>query len=172
MAAGVAAGEPVGRHQDQGNQAVRAIAGDRRHHGSEKLVRLAQLNGVGLRQSCAGGEVRPDPASALCPCQAVQARQPDAEEAAHLSRPRHPRHRPQDRGRRRARRGRSQSCYCWRAACANRNSINAGGRSIPCMRRKSNASAKAKLIGLTSSASRSALPPPSNTARAASSSPM
>jgi hypothetical protein len=47
---------------------------------------------------CAGGQVRPDPASALCPRQAVQACQPDAQKAAHLSRPRHPRHRPQDRG--------------------------------------------------------------------------
>jgi len=64
----------------------------------EKLVRLAQLNGGFATILCEGGQVRPDPASALCPRQAVQARQPDAEEAAHLSRPRHPRHRPQDRG--------------------------------------------------------------------------
>src|SRR5712664_3736341 len=53
----------------------------------------------------AGGQVCPDPAPALCPCQAVQARQSDAQEAAHLTRPRHPRHRPQDRGRQRARSG-------------------------------------------------------------------
>ena len=66
----------------------------------------------------------------------------------------------------------SPSCYCWRAACASSSNANAGRRSIPCMRRKSNASAKARPIGLTSSASRSALPPPSSTARAASSSPM
>ena len=40
--------------------------------------------------------------------QAVQARQPDAEETAHLSRPRHPRHRPQTRWQRRfARRDRA-----------------------------------------------------------------
>ena len=63
----------------------------------EKLVRLAQPRGGFAAVLCAGGQVRPDPASALCPRQAVQARQPDAEEAAHLSRPRHPRHRPQDR---------------------------------------------------------------------------
>src|SRR4030088_48175 len=42
----------------------------------EKLVRLARLTGIGLRQSYARA---------------------DAEEAAHLSRPRHSRHRPQDR---------------------------------------------------------------------------
>ncbi|MGY4431133.1 hypothetical protein ACVWWO_003610 [Bradyrhizobium sp. F1.13.1] len=65
-AAGAVAGEPVGCHQDKGDQAVRAVLGDR-HHGSaqerdiphrgqaserapEKLVRLAQLNGVSLRQ--------------------------------------------------------------------------------------------------------------------------
>ena len=46
-----------------------------------------------------------------------------------------------------------------------------GPKFIPCMRPKSNASAKAKPIGLTSSASRSALPSPSSTAGAASSSP-
>ena len=34
---------------------------------------------------CAGGQVRPDPAPALCPCQAVQARQPDAEACAPCS---------------------------------------------------------------------------------------
>ena len=122
----------------------------------EKLVRLAQRHGVRLAPVlCAGGQVRPDPASALCPCQAVQARQPGAEEAAHLSRPRHPRHRPQDRGRRRARSGVRTSCYCWRGACASSSNVSAGRRSIPCMRRKSNASARARPIGLTSSASRS-----------------
>jgi IS5 family transposase len=69
-AAGIAAGEPVGRHQDRGDQGVRAVTGDRRHHGStqerdvptdakllnrarEKLVRLARRHGVGLRQSYA-----------------------------------------------------------------------------------------------------------------------
>jgi hypothetical protein len=55
----------------------------------------------------------------------------------------------------------------WLAACASSSNVNAVRRSIPCMRRKSNASAKAKPIGLTSSASRSAWPPPSSTARAA-----
>jgi len=46
-----------------------------------------------------------------------------------------------------------------------------GQRSIPCTRRKSNASARARPIGPTSSASRSPSPPPSATPRAASSSP-
>ena len=127
-AAGAAAGEPVGRHQDQGDQAVRAVAGDRRHHGAAQerdVPHRCQAFEPGARETgaageaprggfapvlCAGGQVRPDPASALCPRQAVQARQPDAEEAAHLSRPRHPRHRPQDRGRQRARSGVRSSC--------------------------------------------------------------
>src|SRR6202048_1556518 len=56
--------------------------------------------------------------------------------------------------------GCSHSCYCWRAACASSSNVSAGRRSIPCMRRKSNASARARPIGLTSSASRSPLPPP------------
>src|SRR5882762_8890115 len=68
--------------------------------------------------------------------------------------------------------GRSHSCYCWRGACASRSNISAAGRSIPCMRRKSNASARAKLIGLTSSASKSPSQPRSAMPRAASSSPM
>jgi transposase, IS5 family len=68
----------------------------------EKLVRLAKLRGVALRQSYAGGQVRSDPAAALCPRQAVQTRQEDVEDAADLSRPRH---HPQDRGRQRARSG-------------------------------------------------------------------
>ena len=63
---------------------------------------------------------------------------------------------------------RSHSCYCWRGACASSSHVNAGQRSVPCMRRKSSVSARARPIGLTSSASRSALPPPSSTARAAS----
>src|SRR6267142_1555476 len=50
--------------------------------------------------------------------------------------------------------GRSQSCYCWRGASTSRSSTSAGRRSIPCMRRKSNASARARPIGLTSSASK------------------
>jgi hypothetical protein len=64
----------------------------------EVLVRLAQRQAAPVL--CAGRQVRVDPASALCPCQAVQARQPGLEEASNLSRPRHPRYHPQDRGRR------------------------------------------------------------------------
>jgi len=64
----------------------------------EKLVRLAPRHGVALRQSYARvGKFRPEPAPALCPCQAVHARQPGAQDAADLSGPRDPRHRPQDR---------------------------------------------------------------------------
>ena len=68
----------------------------------EILVRLAKRYGVKLRQSYAqGGQVRADQAPALCPRQAVQARQQSLEEAQNLSRPHHPRHRPQTRRQRR-----------------------------------------------------------------------
>jgi hypothetical protein len=60
----------------------------------------------------------------------------------------------------------------WHGACASNSSASVDPRSIPCTRRRSNASARARLIGLTSSASRSPSPPPSATPRAASSSPM
>ena len=52
------------------------------------------------------------------------------------------------------------------------SSVNAGRRSIPCTRRRSNASARARLIGLTSSASKSPSAPRSAAPGAASSSPM
>lgn len=42
---------------------------------------------------CTGGQARPDPAPALRPRQAIQARQQDAAEIAHLSRPRDRRYR-------------------------------------------------------------------------------
>src|SRR5471032_461647 len=45
---------------------------------------------------------------------------------------------------------RLQSRCCWRGECASNSSASAGPRSIPCTRRKSNASARARLIGLTS----------------------
>jgi len=56
--------------------------------------------------------------------------------------------------------------------CASNSSASAGPRSIPCTRRKSNASARARPTDPTSSASRSPSPPPSAAPRAASSSPM
>jgi hypothetical protein len=67
---------------------------------------------------------------------------------------------------------RSQSCWHWRGVCVSSSSVNVGRRSIPCTRRRSSASAKARPIGLTSSASKSPLRPRSATPRAASSSPM
>ena len=83
----------------------------------ERLVRLAGKHGVELRQSYARvGKYRPDQASALCPRQAVQARQPVAQEAPDLSGPCHPRHRPQDRRRRLSWRASSPSRSCWPAA--------------------------------------------------------
>src|SRR3974390_1021151 len=68
----------------------------------ERLVRLAQELGVVILP--AGRQVRTDQAPALCPCQAVQARQSQPEKAQDLSRPRHPRHSPQN-GRRRGLKG-------------------------------------------------------------------
>jgi hypothetical protein len=67
---------------------------------------------------------------------------------------------------------RSHSCYCWRGACASNSRASAARKSIPCTRRKSNASARARLIGLTSSASKSPSQPRSAMPRAASSLPM
>ena len=64
------------------------------------------------------------------------------------------------------------SCSCWRGGCASNSSVSADPRSIPCTRRKSNASARARPTGLTSSASRSPSLPRSATPKAASSSPM
>jgi hypothetical protein len=69
----------------------------------EKLVKLAKKAGRGATAVLhAGRQVRSDPASALRPCQAVQARQPVSAQAQDLSRPRHPGHCPQDRRRPRA----------------------------------------------------------------------
>ena len=60
---------------------------------------------------------------------------------------------------------------CSPAGCASSASISADARSIPCTRPRSNASARARRIGLMSSASRSRSPPRSIAPRAASSSP-
>lgn len=56
----------------------------------KKVAAGADTRGEFASILCALGQVRPDPASALCSCQAVQACPSDAQEAAHLSRPRHP----------------------------------------------------------------------------------
>jgi IS5 family transposase len=72
------------------------------HRARERLVRLAKKTGVELRQSYERvGKTRADRPSAVCSRQAVQARQPGAEDDPHLSRPGHARHRAQDQGRRR-----------------------------------------------------------------------
>ena len=69
----------------------------------EKLVRLAKkLRRRSAPVLCAGRQAGADQASALCPCQAVQARQQGAAQAQDLSRAHHPRHRQTDRRRRRA----------------------------------------------------------------------
>jgi hypothetical protein len=60
------------------------------------VVSLAKGYGVNLRQSYPRVGKPALITSALFPCQAVQARQPLAEEARDLSGPGHPPHRPQD----------------------------------------------------------------------------
>ena len=57
-AAGAAAGEPVGRHQDRGDQAVRAVTGDRRHHGAAQerdVPHRCQASEPGAREAGAAG---------------------------------------------------------------------------------------------------------------------
>jgi len=99
------------------------------------------------------------------PTPSSSTRQEDVEDAADLSRPRHPRHHPQDRGRQRARSGVRAAAIAGAARARATNRASADPRSIPCTRRKSNASARARPIGPTSSASRSPSPPPSATPR-------
>jgi hypothetical protein len=103
-----ASGEPVDRGDDQCGQALRALGSDRRHDGraQERDVphrckatqpgpRDPGAAGQAARRGaapilCSSGQVRTDQASALCPCQAVQARQSSLEDAADLFGPRHP----------------------------------------------------------------------------------
>ena len=84
-ASGAAAGEPVGRHQDRGDQAVRAVTGDCRHHGAAQerdVPDRCQAAEPGARETgaagqearrglapvlCAGGQVRPDPSISAMP---------------------------------------------------------------------------------------------------------
>jgi hypothetical protein len=68
--------------------------------------------------------------------------------------------------------GRFARLLCWRAASTSSSRASAGRRSIPCMRRRSNASARARPIALTSSASRCPSQPRCHTPEVASSSPM
>ena len=67
------------------------------HRAREWLVKLAHKHGVTLRQSYKRVGKRADRPPAPCARQAVQARQPDAADVAHLSRAGDARHRPQDR---------------------------------------------------------------------------
>jgi IS5 family transposase len=66
----------------------------------------------------------------------------------------------------------SHRCSCWRDACTSNSSASADPRPTRCTPRRSSASAKVRPIGPTSSASRSPSRPPSATPRAAGSSPM
>ena len=98
-------------------------------------------------------------------------RQQGLEEAQNLSRPHHPRHRPQDRWQCRLAWWSSTACWRW-PAVRDQSSASAGRRSTRCTRPRWNASARARRTGLTSSASRSPSPPRYRTPRAVSSSPM
>ena len=69
------------------------------HRARERLVKLARKTGVSLRQSYERVGKHALIAQALCPRQAVQARQPGAQDNPHLSRPGRARHRAQDQGR-------------------------------------------------------------------------
>jgi transposase, IS5 family len=74
------------------------------HRARERLVKLAKKTGVDLRQSYARvGKHALIAPSALRPRQAVQARQPRAEDNPNLSRPDHSRHCAQNQGRSRTR---------------------------------------------------------------------
>ena len=148
-------------------------AGDRRHDGAAEerdVPDRRQADQPGAREAgeagqkagrraapvlCAGRQVRADQASALCPCQAVQARQQGAAQAQDLSRPHHPRHRPQIAGDDGLEAIFARPAAPWPAGCSSRTAHSAAARSTACMRRKWNASARARRTGLTSSASRS-----------------
>ena len=122
----------------------------------ERLVRLAKkLRREAAPILCAGRQARADQAPALRPCPAVQARQPGSlrKLKTYLGRV------IRDIGRKIAGERRSagaRSCgrCTWPAACSNRTAASAAARSIPCTRRRSSASARARRTGPTSSASR------------------
>jgi hypothetical protein len=163
-------GEPVGRHAHRRGQAGRLFQGDPRvepgdrHDRSTQGGRLSdrrQADASGARAAGqagpedrrrpapvlrAGGKTCADRPSALRPRQAVQARQSVAEDDPHLSRPHHARHRTQDQGRRRVGERLRPSAH------ARPPGARAERRSIPCMRQRSSASARARPIGPTNSA--------------------
>ena len=127
-AASAVAREPGGRHQERRDEARRSRPRHCRHHGAAEEHHLPdrrQAAEPGPREAGeagqkagrgaapvlhAGRQVRADRASALRPCQAVQARQQGIAQAQDLSRPRHPRHYPQDRRRSLGSRRCSLSC--------------------------------------------------------------
>ena len=164
------------------------IRGHRRHDGAaegdrlpdrceapaparELLVRLAKKTRREIAPVLhAGRQDRAHRPSALRARQAVQARQPGAADAAHLTGPGHPRHRAQDRRRCRTCARSSARPLSLASGCASSASISAGARSIRCTRPRSSASARARRIDPTSSASRSRVATTLNRSRAASSS--
>ena len=174
-ARGAAAGEPVGCGQDRAMKPAdsRVIVDTTvqpknvmfptdaklMHRARERLVRLAKSDGLDLRQIlCAGRQAGADQAPALCPRQAVQARQPGAAHAhTYLGRV------IRDIGRKIAGEAGLEAVFArplsLAAACASSASASAAARSTPCTRPRSNASARARRTRPTSSASRSRSPP-------------
>ena len=142
------------------------------HRARERLVRLAKKTGVSLRQSyervgkhaLIAISATPTPNSSSAPTGRLGRSAPISAGSAAISF---------------ARRATMIRCARFSPSpcrsplpCASSASISAGEKSIPCTRPRSNASARARRIDLTSSASRSRSPPRFIAQRAASSSPM
>ena len=114
-AEGAVAGEPARRHPDGRRQARRLHPRYRRYDGAAKSDRLPDRCEAAAPRARAAGTAgtqarrqiapvlhkarqdRADPPSALCACQAVQARQSNAADAAHPIGPGDPRYHAQDR---------------------------------------------------------------------------
>lgn len=112
----------------------------------EKLVRLARLTGVGLRQHYArvGKFALIKRQRYAYAKQFKRARRALKTLRTYLGATSAARSRATPRSR-----AGFRSCYCWRAASTSSGKASAGRRSIRCMRRRSNALARARLIALT-----------------------
>ena len=120
----------------------------------ERLVRWRRRRGEPAPILSTGRQAGTDQAPALRPCPSVQTRQQELAQAQDLSWPRHPRHRAAHRRERRLAGGVRATAVSGPARAANRSAASAAARSIPCTRRRSSASARARRTGLTSSGSR------------------
>src|SRR5216684_630612 len=123
----------------------------------ERLVRLAKKLGVSLRQSYRRvGKLAlintPTPISSSAPTRACASSRPILAASSATSS-------GTSSGMRFCGRRSCDRCS-WPGACWNRSAASAAARSIPCTRRRSSASARARRTGPTSSSSRLASPPP------------